>query len=175
MDAVYQAPSIAALADTLHQTVQNSGQLTTNATSARYLEERVQHYTGDLAVRPAAAQLQHRPNGKEVILITGTTGGFGCDVLEHLLSDERVELVYAFNRRGSNLIERQRQRFRERGLEGALVNSPKLKMVEVDLDIPGFNLDPGLPDEVRDSVGFPARRCGLMLCTDQKHKYAHHA
>ncbi|KAI1791167.1 acetyl-CoA synthetase-like protein [Ganoderma leucocontextum] len=78
------------------------------------------------------------PLAKDVVLITGTTGGFGCDALEHLLRDGTVERVYAFNRpgTGTDALERQRKQFAARGLDGAFLDSPKFRMVEAVLHEP---------------------------------------
>ena len=85
---------------------------------------------------------------EDVVLITGTTGGFGCDILHHLLLDDEIGTVYAFNRRGSNALARQYARFRERGLDENLLESDKFKMVEAELDTPGLGVDSALLDEV---------------------------
>ena len=82
------------------------------------------------------------------MVITGTTGGFGCDILHHLLLDDEIGTVYAFNRRGSNALARQYARFRERGLDEGLLASDKFRMVEADLDVPGFGIAPAILDEV---------------------------
>ena len=104
-------------------------------------------YSSNLPARPAA--LRSRASNKDVVLITGTTGGFGCDVLEHLLRDEQVERVYAFNRPGSQAMDRQLIRFRERDLDESLLSTSKFRMVEVVLHEPCFGLKPEQLDEVR--------------------------
>ena len=86
------------------------------------------------------------------MVITGTTGGFGCDALEHLLKDENVERVYAFNRANSNAMSRQRAQFRTRGLVESLLDSSKFVMVEAVLHEPGFGIDKSLLEEIRHSV-----------------------
>ncbi|PIL33564.1 hypothetical protein GSI_04187 [Ganoderma sinense ZZ0214-1] len=111
----------------------------------------VDRFSANLPVRPT--DLVDRPTGyKDVVLITGTTGGLGCDALEHLLRDENVGLVYAFNRKNSHAMERQRLRFAARGLDGSLLNSPKFQMVEAVLHEPDFGLDAELLEEIRGSV-----------------------
>ena len=91
-----------------------------------------------------------------MILITGTTRGFGCDVLEHLLRSDEVSTVYAFNRKGSQPMDRQVESFRRRGLEEGLLRSSKFVMVEAELDLVGFGLDDRLLSEV--SAHFPSAR-----------------
>ena len=72
--------------------------------------------------------------------------------LEHLLRDEEISLVYAFNRKGANASKRQRARFRERGHDEQLLNSPKFRMVEAELQLADFGMEPSLLEEIRASV-----------------------
>ena len=111
----------------------------------------VERFSANFPARPK--DLGDRPPAeKDVVVITGTTGGFGCDALEHLLRDEDVQRVYAFNRKGTNALERQRKQFVARGLDGALLNSTKFRMVEAVLHEPGFGIDMKLLEEIRTSV-----------------------
>ena len=110
----------------------------------------VEKYSANLPARPK--DLVPRPAGKEVVVITGTTGGFGCDTLEHLLRDETVGKVYAFNRAGSHAPQRQRAQFKARGLDETLLDSPKFVMVEAVLHEKDFGIDAALLDEIRTSV-----------------------
>ena len=108
-------------------------------------------YSANLPARPT--NLIDRPAGrKDVVVISGTTGGFGCDTLEHLLRDENVERVYAFNRKGSQAMERQRKQFEARGLDVTLLDSPKFRMVEAVLHETGFAIHAELLDGGRAGV-----------------------
>lgn len=140
MDIVFKSPSIDALSDAILRG------FPAKKTSTVDLLALVEEYSSGLPSRPSA--LRRREQGKDVVLITGTTGGFGCDVLEHLLRDETIETVYAFNRRNSEAMARQRDRFRERGLQVERLDLPKFRMVEADLELSGFAIDPKLLDEV---------------------------
>ncbi|OJT12273.1 Linear gramicidin synthase subunit D [Trametes pubescens] len=148
---VFKAPTISGLARIVYATVNNDEVLDDASLSPQSLLTFVEKYSADFPERPAT--LIDRPaSSKEVILITGTTGGFGCDALEHLLRDENVERVYAFNRKGSKALERQHAQFQARGLDEKLLDTPKFKLVEVALHEPGFDVEPGLLDEIRSSV-----------------------
>ena len=72
--------------------------------------------------------------------------------LEHLLRDVGVGRVYAFNRKGSDALKRQRAQFARRGLDGALLDSGKFVMVEAVLHESGFGIEEGLLEEIRQSV-----------------------
>ena len=60
--------------------------------------------------------------------------------------------MYAFNRKGTNALERQQTQFAARGLDGALLDSPKFRMVEAVLHESGFGIDMKLLEEIRTSV-----------------------
>ena len=103
-------------------------------------------YAADLPPRPSS--LRPRDSHKDVVLVTGTTGNFGCDLLESMLRDESVAFVYALNRHNSNAPERQTSAFLARGFDIALLASSRYRLVEGDLNARGFGLDPSLLDEV---------------------------
>ena len=149
MNVAFAFPTIAALAEAVSGVA--SGTDDASSRTPQDLWKYVERFSADLPTRPA--QLSARPAGqKDVVLITGTTGGFGCDALEHLLRDETVARVYAFNRPNSQAAERQRAQFRARGLDEALLDSGKLVMVEAVLHEPGFGIDSSLLEEIRRSV-----------------------
>ncbi|RPD77022.1 acetyl-CoA synthetase-like protein [Lentinus tigrinus ALCF2SS1-7] len=145
---VFAAPNISALARVVFSAVSTDGPSTSHTPAD--LWKYVEKYSANLPARPK--NLVPRPAGKDVVVITGTTGGFGCDTLEHLLRDETVGKVYAFNRKGSKALERQRAQFKARGLDESLLNSPKFVMVESVLHDYDFGLEPALLEEIRTSV-----------------------
>ncbi|TFK81602.1 acetyl-CoA synthetase-like protein [Polyporus arcularius HHB13444] len=150
---VFQAPSVMALMKAVLQAlnpdiVQESP--ITDVISPEQLIHAAERLSTDLPARPS--ELTHRKLTKDVVLITGTTGGFGCDVLEHLLRDDEIELLYAFNRPGTDGMEKQRARFAERGLDVELLKMPKFRLVQARLDVPDFGLDIALLDEIRETI-----------------------
>ncbi|KAG5652630.1 putative secondary metabolism biosynthetic enzyme [Sphagnurus paluster] len=81
-----------------------------------------------------------------VVLLTGSTGNLGSEVLAALLKDERVERVYAFNRPskgGVTIVDRHVERFKDRGLDLALLNSDKLVFMSGDATEANLGLDRG--------------------------------
>ena len=148
---VFAFPSISTLAQAVYDVVHGTDSASAGARTPANLWKYVERYSAALPARPA--NLVARPAGaKDVVLITGTTGGFGCDALEHLIRDPRVEQVYAFNRKGSQAADRQRAQFRARGLDETLLDSEKYVMVESVLHEPGFGIAPELLEEIRGSV-----------------------
>ncbi|CDO77413.1 hypothetical protein BN946_scf184857.g20 [Trametes cinnabarina] len=148
---VFRAPTISSLSHLVYTVVNNVDTDGAHSHTPQDLWKYVQSYSVNFPERPANL-VDRQVCGKDVVVITGTTGGFGCDALEHLLRDESVQRVYAFNRKGSNALEVQRTQFRARGLNESLLDSPKFRMVEALLHEPGFGLEPALLDEVRQSV-----------------------
>ncbi|KAG5652629.1 putative NRPS-like protein biosynthetic cluster [Sphagnurus paluster] len=81
-----------------------------------------------------------------VVLLTGSTGNLGSEVLAALLKDERVERVYAFNqpsKDGVSIVDRHVARFKDRGLDLALLNSEKLFYISGDATEANLGLDRG--------------------------------
>ncbi|OSD00551.1 acetyl-CoA synthetase-like protein [Trametes coccinea BRFM310] len=151
MDFVFRAPTISALAHMIHNSMSGAADYGAHSHAAEDLWKYVVKHSAGFPERHE--DLFDRPTtGKDVILITGTTGGFGCDTLEHLLQDDAVERVYAFNRKNTDALERQRAQFRARGLDESLLDSPKFRMVEATLHEPGFGLESALLEEIRQSV-----------------------
>ena len=116
---VFAAPTMTTLAAAVYDAVSADGpsQSHTPADLWKYVEK----YSANLPARPK--DLVPRPAGKEVVVITGTTGGFGCDTSEHLLRDVTVGKVYAFNGAGSHAPQRQRAQFNARGSDETLFDS----------------------------------------------------
>ncbi|RPD79489.1 acetyl-CoA synthetase-like protein [Lentinus tigrinus ALCF2SS1-7] len=152
MDVVFQAPTIDELARVIMHALQGSHDTDTagSKTSSADLVRLAHQYVSSIPKRSHG--LLRRDASKMVVLVTGTTGGFGSDVLEHLLLDDGVATVYAFNRKDSSALERQTARFRERGLQVSLLTSSKLRMIEADLSTPGFGIPPEILDEIRRSI-----------------------
>ncbi|CAK5265509.1 unnamed protein product [Mycena citricolor] len=67
-----------------------------------------------------------RPEGGEVVLLTGSTGGLGSHLLEILLKHPSIRRVYALNRYSSRATSASRQSaaFLERGLDQKLLLDP---------------------------------------------------
>jgi hypothetical protein len=89
-----------------------------------------------------------------VVLLTGTTGGLGSYFLSQLLQDAAVNRVYAFNRPSSSgtSLERQMSAFADRGLDVALLASPKLVFVEGDAAESGLGLPKDKFEELKAAV-----------------------
>ncbi|KAF5384130.1 hypothetical protein D9615_003351 [Tricholomella constricta] len=109
------------------------------------IEALIEKYTEGLDRSYGAST--YTPTSAPIVLLTGSTGNLGAQLLAALLQDDRVEKVYAFNRpaEGSqSILERHLERFRDRGLDLALLDSQKLVFVVGDLTQPNLSLDRGM-------------------------------
>jgi hypothetical protein len=116
------------------------------------MEALVKKYTTDFpSHRPSVGAPQH-----EVVLLTGTTGGFGSYILETLLRDPAIFRVYALNRgdmkNKRSLNERQRAAFMNRGIDVSYVRSPKLILLEGDAALPSLGLPPAVLRGIQESI-----------------------
>lgn len=84
-----------------------------------------------------------------VVLITGTTGGFGANVLAKLVEEISVTRIFALNRRSTApLLERQISSLVDRGLDKDIITSPKLRLLEGDISPAGLDIDSSIEREV---------------------------
>ena len=75
------------------------------------------------------------PPHDDVVLITGTTGLFGSNLLAQFLQCPKVARVYALNRRKSrpgSMVSRQAALLQASGLDPAIAHHPKLTFLEAD-------------------------------------------
>lgn len=88
---------------------------------------------------------------EDVILITGSTGAIGSNVLAELAKSSKVAKVYAVNRKlAMSSIERQKEALKSRGLDPALIDGSRVVVVDGDLTKPDLGLTPEMFDEVGD-------------------------
>ncbi|KAJ6617577.1 putative aminoadipate reductase [Mycena sp. CBHHK59/15] len=148
---VYSYPTISQLSAFLHALITGTVE-DTNMDAKVLIDEMVTKYTLGL-VRPVA--LPSNTGNPAVVLLTGSTGSLGSQILASLLSDSRVVKVYTCNRPSSSsstLAQRHSNVFKERGLDTALLDSSKLILVEGQTDQADLGLKSDLYNEMRDSV-----------------------
>lgn len=124
-------------------------------TAVRAMQEMIQKYTKDL---PYTKKNVERPLNslvvtREVVLLTGSTGALGSQLLAQMLRDERIEKIYAINRYSSIPIkERQKQSFEDKGLDVSLLDNIKLVYVETDTSKRLLGLEEEFYQEVSYSI-----------------------
>jgi FlaA1/EpsC-like NDP-sugar epimerase len=115
--------------------------------------------------RPPMTPQVQRPTVERIVL-TGTTGALGSHLLAQLLKSDKVERVWALNRRSKDGIaateKRQQASFEEKKLEVELLQSGKLVFLESDLAEGGL----GLEKEVLEDVSCGMHHSRDMLAYD---------
>ncbi|KAJ3983514.1 putative aminoadipate reductase [Lentinula detonsa] len=85
-----------------------------------------------------------------VVLLTGSTGNLGAQILAYLVSSDSVASVYTINRPSNrvSIHQRHQERFQDKALDGKLLSSKKLVHLEADTSQPKL----GLPDDVYEKL-----------------------
>lgn len=147
---VYANPTARLLAEYMAQLGRSSGIPPSEAVSEKIaaMEAMLQRYVVDFPRHTPTATVPTQ----ECVLLTGTTGAFGCYILKSLLVLPEVALVYALNRPSSrhekSVRDRQIAAFDERRVDLGLIDSPKLRLLEGDLNLPNF----GLPEDMHEDM-----------------------
>jgi hypothetical protein len=157
---VYSYPTLRLLAEMLTRLAAGSPQEVFRRADA--MEFMVQKYTQDFPKHHASAGAPPTP----AVLITGTTGALGSHIVAELLALPEITTVYAFNRLGNTDIrERQRRSFAANGIDVLLLESPKLMLLDGNLNEPQFGLSQETFDTLRDQVTLVIHN-GNPLCLD---------
>ncbi|KIK57260.1 hypothetical protein GYMLUDRAFT_766757 [Collybiopsis luxurians FD-317 M1] len=168
LEVVYEHPSIRSLAaymyNILCDSVTPSGDTQTKANQMLDLLKKYKLPGSSTSKTGARTSLNgvngngHRING-DTVLITGTTGRFGCHILAQLLVREDVVRIYALNRESSDgdaspsaLQRRQVNAFKTWGLDEQLLKSDKVVYVVGRLDRPLFDLEASIYEKLLKTV-----------------------
>lgn len=112
----------------------------------------VEKYTTDFPVHQPLLPQQPPPTLFDTVLLVGSRGGIGANLLSQLLRRHCVRKVYALNRNhddGRTSQERQRDEFRLQGLDPSLAGSEKLVLLEGKTS----HATLGLARDIFDEVG----------------------
>lgn len=145
---IYSYPTIIQLSTFLTSLI--SGTLDGNTVDSNAeIKAMITKYTADFKspLRPITSEME-----ESVVLLIGSTGSLGSQILASLLKDARVKKVYAFNRpspQAHTLSERHRAVFEDRGLDSDLLSSSKLSLVEGQINEKNLGLAENLYTEVR--------------------------
>lgn len=159
---IYSHPTIANLTDYIVDLVNHKSKTTdsisasANSTSAKQcclIDEMIARYSHGLDTPVAQAKAPHSAEAsteRHCVLLTGSTGNLGAELLSSLLLEASVQRVYVLNRKSKHrtTIDRHRERFEDRGLDISLLQSPKVVLLEGDIS--QHNLD--LPNDVFNKV-----------------------
>ncbi|KAG6810396.1 putative NRPS-like protein biosynthetic cluster [Tricholoma furcatifolium] len=150
-NTVYSYPSIESLATFLVNLVANPDGFKGETDGKSRIEAMIEKYSAGLET---SSTEKISLTGK-VVLLTGSTGNLGSQILADLLGDSSVERVYALNRASSgsaSILERHVQRFEDKALDVKLLQSDRLVFVEGDTALPGFGLQADVFKKIQDTV-----------------------
>ncbi|KAG6839971.1 hypothetical protein C0991_009950, partial [Blastosporella zonata] len=142
---IYSHPIIEDLAEHIVALFLPSDEAQSGAIASRsaLIEEMIAKYSIGLDDSPSKKGVSR--TAPAVVLLTGTTGNLGSEILAALLQDDRVQHVYAFNRPSQATLtveQRQLNGFKERGFSPDLLESSKLSFISSDAAQPNLGLDP---------------------------------
>ena len=90
--------------------------------------------------------------GPAVVLLSGSTGAFGSNILAALVASSDVGLIYGVSRPSLNSLsvyKRHLQAFRREGIEPSILKNGKVKLIEGDLSAEKFGMSRTMYQEVR--------------------------
>lgn len=156
LNMVYENPTIHALADFMFHTISGSATHDSDIdgkAKAFKIRSLVQKYKSIAPKSFARASHDHGNTIGRIVLVTGTTGRFGCHILAQLLIQEDVAQVYALNRGVSGtgaptLYQRQIEAFKMWGLDTQLLNPRRMVCLIGRLDQKFFGLECQLYQQV---------------------------
>ncbi|KAF5354614.1 hypothetical protein D9757_012341 [Collybiopsis confluens] len=150
---VYQFPTAEKLAQHLQGFVSVSEtNLQVPAVNAEAMVNLVELFTAglrDLAPldRPLA------PLERETVILTGSTGSLGSQILAKLCAREDIIKIYALNR-GDNasLGIRQNEALRKQGIDPSILDMGKVNLLTVDLTVPKWGIESSLYETMSSTV-----------------------
>ncbi|KAJ3887895.1 male sterility protein-domain-containing protein, partial [Lentinula edodes] len=168
-NTVYNHPSIQSLADYIVDLVHFEGSAATpivvndNHAHIRLIDAMIERYSKGLelgiSLNSEFTTANNNFNGvsspsRVVVLLTGSTGNLGAQILSRLLKESSVHLVYALNRRSTrgSVMERQKKRFLDKGLDSSMLHADKMVFLEGENTLPKLGLSDEVYDEVKNNV-----------------------
>jgi FlaA1/EpsC-like NDP-sugar epimerase len=114
------------------------------------IEDMIQRYASNGLSEP---RLPVKPLPEErVVLLTGSTGNLGAELLLRLIQNTNIKTIYAFNRPSSrNVHERHAEKFKDRGVDPTMLMSKKVIYLVGDVSQHEF----GLNTEDYENVSVP--------------------
>ncbi|KAG9126233.1 hypothetical protein FRC07_004313 [Ceratobasidium sp. 392] len=150
-DTVFKYPTVSQMSDFILQLSSGASHSPegSNDNGIGSIERMIKKYN-DMSF-PQTSLKPHYVSSERIVL-TGTTGGLGCHLLAQLLASDQVERIWALNRKssgtGRTIRQRQFDAFEDKRLNVALLDSPKLVLLESDITAEKL----GLPSEIYEEI-----------------------
>lgn len=178
---VYSNPTIAQLTSALVALVSNDSGTTSNEAIIQKrvdtIESLVSEFTANFPIHHPDPARFKGPEGGEVVMITGTTGGLGAQLIATFAANPVVKKIYAINRSSKqSLEERQREALVERGLDATVLDGDKVVLVEGNTEKADFDISEELYEEVGHSL--PSSLILVFnesLPSDAEQRHPHHS
>lgn len=151
-ETIFRNPTISQLSQLVIQPVATEAATLPEKTleeNMKSIQQFIQQYDRTPNVQ---APLAPRSPPMEHVVVTGTTGGLGSHLLAQLLAHDRVERVWALNRKSSaisqSVEQRQLDSFKDKLLDVDLLRHPKLVLLDSDLTEERLGVPSGVYAEV---------------------------
>jgi hypothetical protein len=157
---IYENSTISKLAHFIVGAVMNPDQISSTTTSrVDEIESMIKRFSiADSTSTPAAQWDVLTDINRITVLITGTTGNLGAQLVDVFLHDGRVKKVYALNRPssgGKDIKARHKERFIDKGLDIAQLVDDRLVLLEGDASTANLGLGEAVYEEVRTPLMIP--------------------
>ncbi|KAJ3776028.1 putative aminoadipate reductase [Lentinula raphanica] len=159
-NVVYNHPTIASLTQYLVGLSTQDSDSSPERTHEEAIEDMIAMYSNglDTPVTSDPTSNGRATNGNiavlAVVLLTGSTGNLGAQILADLLSNDSVASVYTVNRPSKrvSIQQRHQERFQDKGLDEKLLNSDKLVHLEADIWQPGLGLSNDIYEKLLNNL-----------------------
>ncbi|KAH8110855.1 acetyl-CoA synthetase-like protein [Phellopilus nigrolimitatus] len=143
---VYDYPTIARLATYLSSSVSGTAVDPAGDATAksRELEALVSKYTTDFPTFVVGKESRDGGDG-DIVLLTGSTGSIGSNILAKLIESKAVKRIYAMSRPSADNVsvkERHSKAFKRESLDSRLLEDARVRFLEGDASHPDFAIDP---------------------------------
>ena len=149
---IYENSSISKLARFIVGAVTNPDRLTSTSSRVDEIEKMIKKFSSTALTSTSSTKWDASEDKDQVVvLITGTTGNLGAQLVDIFLRDGRVTKVYTLNRPSSgekDIKARHAERFIDKGLDVAQLSDDRLVFLEGDAS----RVNLGLSNEIYEEV-----------------------
>ncbi|KAF9067129.1 putative aminoadipate reductase [Rhodocollybia butyracea] len=149
---VYSHPTIELLSRCIAGFITNPNAESRMKSHEQAIEEMISKYSEGFDAIPRASSDQ--PRNQEYVLLTGSTGNLGAQMLESLLLKDEVVRVYTLNRPSNraSMLDRHLERFQDKALDVSLLQSSKLVFLEGDTSHEDLSLPQDTLNKLRENL-----------------------